>query len=306
MSSSRFGGPDVPSRRAVRARQVRLRLPVRHLVVFVIAAVALVAAVFGTFYYAPFLRVADIAVEGVPAQRRPVILRVVASHLGEPLVDVDTDEVGRRVMDTGLFAEVRVSRSWPNTVAIEATPRTPVLVLRRAGSQLRLVDEAGVEYEGAMRVPEGLPIAEAERSDDPAATAALATVARSLRPALRSVTTDLRADSKNRMTLRVNGLDVFWGESVDSHLKAAVVSRLIDTPGVGYIDVSAPMAPVTARHSPTSASQSTLSSGSASIVGPPGPAPDSARGEPDRSGHKSTATPSPEAIISAGATANPG
>lgn len=285
-----------------------MRFALRQLVVVLTIALALLAAVYATFSYAPFLRVADIAVEGAPTQRHPVILQAAAVRMGEPLVNVEIEAVAARVMDTGLFAAVDVSRQWPDTVTISATPRTPILVLRGRGAALRLVDEAGVDYEEVLRAPQGLPVAEVERPNDPAATAGVATVARSLRPTLRSAATELRADSKNRMSLRVNDREVFWGEAADSHLKAAVLAHLLDTPGVGYIDVSAPLAPVTAAHSPSSASQSPAPSGSDLASSPRSsnsPA-DSSAGEATRFGDKSTRSPSPQPSPSSAATSDPG
>ncbi|WP_168583703.1 cell division protein FtsQ/DivIB [Gephyromycinifex aptenodytis] len=306
MTASRFRARTGSGRVTSGAAGVRRRVPWRQLLAVLLIAGAVAAAFFGLFWYAPFLRIADVAIEGARPQQQPGIQRAADITLGEPLVEVDTKAVAARVMATKLFSEVQVQRSWPDTVTITATPREPVLALQAEAGQVWLVDDSGVAYEEVTHAPDDLPLATSDQGLNETASAALARVASSLRTDLRAATRDLHIDAESRVSLQVKETEVFWGESEDSRLKAAVVTRLLDTAGVGYIDVSAPMAPVTAEHRPQRGERPPESAGSAASAGPSDAStevPRSSQGATPESPEQPTPSTEPR---SASATSIPG
>lgn len=263
-------------------------VPWRRILLPLAGVLLVVGLIAGLLLFLPILRVESVEVRQAPAAQHARVVEAAQVPMGEPLVKVDTDGVEERVMATGLYASVDAGRSWPSSVTIDARPREPVLALDTPGPGLRLVDEAGVAYTAVDEAPEGVPVATAARPDDPASTAALAEVAVGLRADHRALLRRFHIADDGRISLEVGRIDVAWGDRTDSRLKAAVVSRLLSAAGVGYIDVSAPMAPVTAPSPPSSTT---------------GPATPTRPGSPSRDRSPSTSpTPTDESSPTEGGT----
>lgn len=233
---------------AARARRQRLRRALRMLVLgAVVAGVGALAWLFG---WSSVLAVEDVSVVGVSGERADEVLRLAEAPIGTPLARVDTGTITARVAELPEAAEVDVRRSWPNTLTIEVTPRTPVAAVSD-GDAWWSVDDTGALFNSAPSRPEGLPVLDASASDsadDAAARAAGISVLTGLPPALLELveTVEARSAADVRLAL-TDGSTVRWGTAERIERKAEVLLALIaaqdeDEPPSSY-DVSAPNHP---------------------------------------------------------------
>jgi len=196
--------------------------------------------------FSPVLAVRSVRVEGVPRGSVTDITRRAAVTMGTPLARVDTAEVARRVIASARLAEVTVSRSWPSTIVIAASPRVPVLAVKNPQGQVQVVDSQGVAYATVSAPPKGVPMintVENPPSKDSlrAGIAVLQALASSQRAGVSNVT----VSGANLVTLKLRAVTVVWGGASEPELKVKVVTALLRQKGVRTIDVSAPRTPVT-------------------------------------------------------------
>jgi cell division protein FtsQ len=71
------------------------------------------------------------------------ILRAAAIDRGRPMVSVDTRGAVRRIERLPWVDRVTVGRSWPSTVKVRVTERTPVAAVRITDQQSAVVDAGG-------------------------------------------------------------------------------------------------------------------------------------------------------------------
>jgi len=206
-------------------------------------ALLIVLAVLGLTYVVMFtslIGVRSVDVLGVHDIPPDDVREAAAVESGTPMVRLDTDEIAARVAKLPRVAEVSVSRSFPTTVEIQVTERTPVVVVP-AGDGVHLVDRTGRDYATVRSRPARLPVLKVVKvaPDDPATHAAV-TVLAALPEALRGRVVELSARSAGdvRFTLR-NGRVVKWGDAEDNERKAAVLAPLLTRPGKIY-DVATP------------------------------------------------------------------
>lgn len=164
--------------------------------------------------------------------------------LDEPLVEVDTSAVSRRVGDLKRYSKVTVERGWPSRVDITVTPRMAVLAVVDATSGVQLLDGAGVAFERVAHTPPGVPTATLSGGGPVSARAAVAALLALSGPGRERVR-QLAVDSEGHVELQVGSVRVTWGGQGDERLKAAVVHALVGSPGIDHIDVSTPQRPVT-------------------------------------------------------------
>lgn len=159
---------------------------------------------------------------------------------GTPLARVDTGAVQRRVEALTPVASARVTRSWPGTLRVEVTERTPAAgVVGPSG--VRLVDGAGVVFAEAPALPAGLVRlqVDAPGPEDPATLAALR-VHRDLPAELRARVRIVRAATATTVVLLTSdGRQVVWGSPGGTATKAAAALVLLRTDSQ-VVDVSAP------------------------------------------------------------------
>jgi cell division protein FtsQ len=159
---------------------------------------------------------------------------------GTPMVRLDTDEIAARVAKLPRVADVSVSRSFPTTVEIQVTERSPVAVVP-ATDGVHLVDRTGKDYATALSRPRGLPVLKVVKvaPDDPSTHAAV-TVLAAVPDQLRDRVVELSAGSPGDVRFRLrNGRVVKWGDAEDNERKAAVLAPLLTRPGRTY-DVATP------------------------------------------------------------------
>jgi cell division protein FtsQ len=209
-------------------------------------AVAVVVAVAGLGYtvlFTPLLGVRSVRVLGaheVPAAR---IQEIAAVPEQRPMLRVDTDAIVARVAALPGLAGAEVSRSWPSTIEIAVTERTPI-AFYDTGERLYLVDTGGVVYRVIPRPPRGLPELQMLRvgPKDPA-TRAVTTVLAALPHRLRERVTAVRAPTPGSVEFTLSGGTIVrWGDAEQNHRKARVLGVLLSREGHVY-DVSSPELP---------------------------------------------------------------
>lgn len=258
-SSSRSGsrvraGRDAgrPSTRRPRSDAVRARrteagerpnatraryLTRRWVAVLVVLGVLVVAYV---VMFTSVLGVRSVEVQGLKEIPEEDVLRAADIQHGTPMVRLDADEAAARVARLPRVFEVRVERSWPSTVEIIVTERSPVAVLRD-GAQIHLVDATGLVYAAARTAPPGLPtLAMSNVRPTDRATRAAVTVLGAIPKQLKSQVVTVTADTPGDVRLTLSdGRVVKWGNAEDNARKAAVLAALLTRPGKTY-DVATP------------------------------------------------------------------
>lgn len=171
-----------------------------------------------------------------PAQ----VVDAVAVEQGTPLARVDTGAVEDRVSELAPVAAVTVRRTWPGTLTVEVTERTPAAGVVADG-RISLVDAAGVVFATQPPpLPTGLVRLQVNHPgpDDPSTAAALEVHA-ALPAELRERVRIVRAASPAAVVLLLNdGRQVVWGRPGQTSTKSAAALALLSKPGSVY-DVSA-------------------------------------------------------------------
>jgi cell division protein FtsQ len=196
--------------------------------------------------FTSLLGVRSVEVIGVKEIAKADVLAAAAIEHGTPMVRLDADEAAARVARLPRVFEVVVERSWPSTVEIVITERTPVAV-RRAGKEIHLIDATGLDYAITTTPPKGLPTLAMDdvRPDNPATKAAV-TVLTAIPGQLRAKVVSVSAKTPGdvRLTLADRRV-VKWGNARENDRKAAVLAPLLTRPGKTY-DVATPEFPTVA------------------------------------------------------------
>jgi cell division protein FtsQ len=176
---------------------------------------------------------------------------------GTPLLRVDTAAVARQVEAIPQVASARVTKDWPDRLAIAVTERVPVLAVKMAGGGYDLVDPTGVPVRWAKHRPVAMPLLLTTLPGSALAGApgvsAAADVLAELQPWLASAVTQLSVTQAGgsgdaagqQVTLHLkNGKTVLWGAPDSAGQKNRELAILL--PGKArYVDVSAPGTVVT-------------------------------------------------------------
>ncbi|MGI8536695.1 MAG: cell division protein FtsQ/DivIB [Mycobacteriales bacterium] len=157
-----------------------------------------------------------------------------------PLARVDLDRIEAAVGRLAPVAAVEAHRSWPGSVRLDVTERTPVAGF--AGPDgVTLIDGSGVAFATEPTLPTGVVRLEVDDAGpaDPATRAALE-VYLELPPGLQEQVRTVRAGSASSVQLVLpDGREVVWGAPGDTATKAAATLALLGLPGTVF-DVSAP------------------------------------------------------------------
>ncbi len=238
-------------------RRPRFTMPGRRTVLITLVALTLVAAASTwALYGSSWFRATRVTVTGTGELTSQQIERAARVPLGGPLVSVDTGAVRKRLLAAlPRLREVSVSRSWPHTVVVKVTERTPSAVLR-TGSRYTEVDRGGVRFATVDHAPAGVPVVQLTPDRAQAAASlrqfgtqrllqAAITVAGDLPDALRGHATAIRVRSYDGITVELSGhREVVWGSDEDGPLKSGVLAALMKAePDADRYDVSAPTAP---------------------------------------------------------------
>jgi cell division protein FtsQ len=210
------------------------------------AALLLVLIGTGTWlvFFSSVVTVKDVAVRGNTTLSAARIEAVAKAPMGRQLARVDLAAIQARVESVPAVKSVSVSRSWPDTISITVTERTPVAVVDR-GANLQAVDEDGVLFGSYPRQPDDLPLIQTATDVKSEALAEAARVVTSLRADIAAKVDRVEVESVDRILLQLaGGRTVMWGSAEESDAKAAVVAVLLEQK-VDEIDVSVPGRPTT-------------------------------------------------------------
>ncbi len=248
------GGPDEETVRIARKDFRRRRHAGRwrrvRLLVALLLVVVLVAAAGWLVYLSPYVTVRGEKVTGLrpgSGLGQAAVARAADVPVGTPLARADLDAVRARVESLPAVRRAEVSRSWPHTVTIAVTGRTPVAVIDQ-GQGLRALDGDGVLFNRYPKRPAGLPLV---RTNPGAAQEVLAEGARVVAALPASVARRVDAievTSIDKIQLVLgSGRRVVWGTADDSVAKGEVLEALLRRVGSGVqqIDVSVPGRPTT-------------------------------------------------------------
>lgn len=232
-------GPAPSSRQRFARRAWARRWAVLRRVLVVALVLGLVGGAGWLVFFSSLLAVEQVRVAGTRTVAAQRIADAADVRLGEPLARVDVDRVRQRVESVPVVLRADISRSWPNTVAVEVTERTPVVAVPR-GSAYRLVDAEGVPYRTVPEPRKGLPVLDARTA---AATAEAAAVVAELPADLARRVAHVEAATMDSIELMLgNGRRVVWGSAESTPLKAQVLSALLKRKASVY-DVSVPGSP---------------------------------------------------------------
>ncbi|WP_026918929.1 cell division protein FtsQ/DivIB [Gordonia shandongensis] len=220
------------------------RVRVAALVAVLIAVVGGLSAV---AYYSPLMSVRSVDVAGAVAVTRDDVLGAARVPSGRPLLQVDTAEIADRVAELPAVESVDVSRSYPSTIAIEVTERTPVVTVERDEGRIGVMDRLGVVY-ATFDTEKSLPkefrrlprLETGNPSPRDAPTAAALSVVRELPDWLAANVRAVRVDSPADVTLVLrSGRTAVWGGAERSEEKAEALRHLLTIKGREY-NVSSP------------------------------------------------------------------
>jgi cell division protein FtsQ len=200
-------------------------------------------------WFSSVLTVSRVEVTGVSAGAAAQVRKLAGVPLGGPLMRVDTDAVARRLVEGKAWSEVAVSRSLPDTVVIDVTPRVAVLAVRNPQGQVDVVDREGFAFRTVATPPQGVPLVSSGSAQvtEAGVTAALQALG-SLESALRADVSGVSVSSADQVSFTVQAGErrktVVWGGAGEGERKAKLVKILLPEPG-STIDVSVPSSPVT-------------------------------------------------------------
>ncbi|MGB5951540.1 MAG: FtsQ-type POTRA domain-containing protein [Ornithinimicrobium sp.] len=233
-----------------RLRRVRRR-GVRPVLVLLTALMLVVATVY-LVGFSPVLAVKEVAVSGAPEGVSRMAIQNAEAPMGRPLARVDTSAIAERVSTDTRIEEVEVSRSWPSTITLELSVRTPVAVLTQSGQQPDLIDAQGVAYEEVGSAPSGLPKVSAPAGDISRSSLLGVLDARAaIEEPWDEEVTAMAITADGDIRFRVGAIRVQWGPPNRAEAKAAALGALLEQEPIDpdgdanmTIDLTAPGTPV--------------------------------------------------------------
>lgn len=211
---------------------------------YVLLVLLLLAAGTWLVFFSSVVTVREVSVHGNKTMSSVRVRAVAKAPIGTQLARADLAAIQARVEAMPAVKSVSVSRSWPHTIAISITERTPVAVVDR-GAGLQAVDDEGVLFGSYARKPDELPLIATAPDVKSEALAEAAHVVTSLRADIAAKVDRVDVESVDRIRLQLDGgRTVMWGSAEQSAQKAAVLAVLLDQPGT-QIDVSVPGRPTT-------------------------------------------------------------
>ncbi|MEU9124726.1 FtsQ-type POTRA domain-containing protein [Streptomyces sp. NPDC048506] len=252
------GPPSAEAPAGRRFRWVRgpLRAPgLRGLIIITVLAVLLGGFGVWALYGSNWLRVERVQATGTDVLTPHEVVSAAHAPLHAPLVSVDTDALARRLKSRlSRIKTVDVERSWPHTIGLKVTERTPELVMREGGKFVE-VDVEGVRFATVAAAPKGISLLEMAVSDSPSLRRfgierlrrAGVEVSRDLPAAVHKDLRAVRVRSYDSITLELaDGRTVAWGSREQGAEKAKVLTALLKAArDARHFDVSVPSAPAT-------------------------------------------------------------
>ena len=196
--------------------------------------------------FTPIMAVRDIEVQGAQAVDVEQLQQSLSRFEGVPLALVSDRDVHQAVESFPLIQRYSIERIPPHTLVVLIEERQAVIAMEREGG-FDLLDPAGVLLGRAVERPSGVPLGSPELTDtsSPAFLAA-SKVIRDMPDDLRQQLVSVRASNAQDVSfVLASGTEVLWGEAKETQRKSAVLRSMLASIGSpGFIDVSAPEAPV--------------------------------------------------------------
>jgi cell division protein FtsQ len=224
------------------------RSPLQWRVAFFALLAAGVIVVAGwVVFESPLLAVRSVTVSGTHLVTRSEVIAAAGVEPGTPLIRVNTAQAAARIAMIRPVRSARVTRSWPDRVAIVVTERVPALNLTAPGGGYDLIDGDGVVVRWSARRAPGLPLyltavpVTALRGDPDlaAAAAVLGELPASVRHLVVSVTAPAPDQVTLGLTVARDRVTVVWGGADRAAAKAGELAVLMRS-RMSYYDVSAP------------------------------------------------------------------
>jgi cell division protein FtsQ len=244
--------------RARRFARLRPRIPFRTpgrrgLIITLIVAVLLGTFGVWVLYGSNWLRLERVEVTGTKVLTPGEVTAAAKAPMRAPLVSVDTDELARRLRARlPRIKTVDVVRSWPHTIGVEVTERTPELLME-SGGKFAEVDAEGVRFATVPVAPKGVPLLELTASGSPSLhrfgidrlRREAVHVAGDLPGAVHKEVRKIRVRSYDSVVLELTGgRTVVWGSGEQGPEKAKVLTALLKAArDARHFDISVPSAP---------------------------------------------------------------
>ncbi|GAA2181960.1 FtsQ-type POTRA domain-containing protein [Brooklawnia cerclae] len=229
---------DLTHRLGLRRKQ-RRRAQAR-LVAWIAVAVAFAVALGWLIGFSHVLETREVSVEGNEITSTQEVLDTAQVPMGVPMARLDVEAIRQRVLSLVAVADVKVTRSWPNTVSIAVTERT--LVFQRvADGVYQWVDTDGRVFNTSPERVAG--IIATTTGDDPSMLGDVATVVGALPADVAAGTDHVEADTIDHIVVFLaDGRQIVWGNADKSSEKAALLPTLMGMEAT-VIDVSVPSHP---------------------------------------------------------------
>ena len=231
--------PDLTERLRIRRRRGRgrrMRPVLLSLVALLVAASVAYVVRFSSVY-----DVRDVEVRGATLVAPDDVRARAGIASGVPLASVDPAAVAQRVAGLPPVGRAQVSRTWPHTITITVTQRTPVFQ-RVAGSHFQWVDGQGVIFHDSTTPVRDL-LQVATPDVDNALLADVASVVQALPAELLGKVAGITAVTRDDIVLTLKDRRrIVWGSADSSALKGQVALALLHVSARVY-DVSSPQNP---------------------------------------------------------------
>ncbi|MGW3246329.1 cell division protein FtsQ/DivIB [Streptomyces sp. NPDC001070] len=237
-----------------------VRPPRRRRRVIVLTALVAATVLGGTgtwlLYGSAWLRATQVRVTGTDVLYPDEVRDAAEVPLNGPLVSVDTAAIARRLKARlPRISAVEVERSWPHTITLKVTERTPAALVKDDGNFIE-VDADGVRFDERDTPLKGVPIIDL-RPDRSSASYRYFGTKRLLVAAVQ-VAADLpKVAYRDARLIRVRSYDditveltggraVVWGSAEQGAEKAVALTALMKVESdAEFYDVSAPTSPST-------------------------------------------------------------
>jgi cell division protein FtsQ len=241
-------GPDEETvriaRKDFRRRRYAGRWCTLRLVLLALLLVAAVGASVWVVFFSSYVTARTVDVTGTTTLGDGRIERAADVPTGTPLARLDLGAIRARVEGIASVRSAEISRSWPHTVHIDVTERTPIAVINQ-GAGLRALDDQGVLFGHYATRPKRMPLVIAPPDTAEEALVEGGRVIGSLPASIAARVDTVEVSSVDKIQLVLgSGRRVLWGSSDDSGQKAQVLAVLLHRPG-HQIDVSVPGRPTT-------------------------------------------------------------
>lgn len=197
-------------------------------------------------YFSSVFGVRDIQIKGTALVRSEQVEQIVGLGPDDALASVDLGAVASTIeQQLPPVKSASVSRSWPSTLVVTITERTPVATVTVDGAPW-LIDATGTPYLAVADYPGELPTLLPLEVEDPSpkslATREAVTVIAGLTDDVRELVALVSAPSAGQVTLQLtDGRLVIWGDSSRMKDKLTMLPGVLEHAGSQF-DISSPQA----------------------------------------------------------------